>query len=309
MSTPRPGSLEYWAQERPGAVALIEGAQVLSWKMLNDEADRLAHGLRGLGLAAGDVLVTRMQTRPDWVIASAAAGKLGCRLLGLNWRLTPSESNYVLGNSGAHAIICDDEDPALLRPAFAGLNLKFAVSIARPAEGFVHYADLVKTPPAEPLYAAGNPPLILYTSGTTGQPKGVVMGSGHNLSDPVAAQVVTEYQQSVAGSRRPQTGDVVLVVLPVHHGAGPGAVWGAMGAGASMVFMRRFEPEEALRLIDRHKVNFCTAVPTIFKRIAALPPEVIARYDTRSIRNLNVGAAPVPYALCCRKPTAPPNWA
>jgi long-chain acyl-CoA synthetase len=297
MSTPRPGSLEYWAQERPDAVALIEGAQVLSWKMLNDEADRLVHSLRGLGLAAGDVLVTRMQIRPEWLIASAAAGKLGCRILGLNWRLTPSECNYVLANSGAQAIICDDVDPALLQPAFEGLDLKFAVSIDKPAEGFVRYADLVDAPAAEPLYSAGNPPLILYTSGTTGQPKGVVMGSGRDPSDPVAAKVMQEYQESVAGSRRPKTGEVVLVVLPLHHGAGPGAVWGATAVGATMVFLRRFDPEEALRLIDRHKVNFCSAVPTIFKRIAALPPDVIARYDTRSIRNLNVGAAPVPYAL------------
>ena len=297
MSEPRPGSLEYWARERPDAVALIEGERVLTWKALNDEADRVAHGLRRLGLEAGDVLVTRMQIRAEWPILSAAAGKLGCRLLGLNWRLTPSETHYVLSNSGAQALVCDDEDPLALSPALEGLNLKFAVSIDTPAEGFVPYAELTAQPADEPLFAVSNPPLILYTSGTTGLPKGVVMGGGRDHSDPALAKVMLEYQQSVGGGRGPAPGDVVMVVLPMHHGAGPGSVWGATARGASMVFLRRFDPEEALRLIEKHRVNAWTGVPTMYKRMAALSPEVVARYDTASIRSLGVGAAPVPYSL------------
>src|SRR5580658_3583078 len=136
MSDLRPGSLAFWAREQPDASALIEGDRVVTWKAWNDEADRLADGLSRLGLAAGDVLVTRMQIRPEWPITGAAAAKLGCRILGLNWRLTPSEVRYVLSNSGAHAIICDDADPATLAPAFEGLDLKFAVSIDAPADGF-----------------------------------------------------------------------------------------------------------------------------------------------------------------------------
>src|SRR5580693_1294497 len=129
MTDPQPGSLEYWARQKPDAPAVIEDDRVLTWGAWNDEADRVAHGLRRLGLAPGDVLVTRMQIRAEWPVVSAAAGKLGCRLLGLNWRLTAAETRYVLSNSGAHAIICDDADPAALGPAFEGLELKFAVSI------------------------------------------------------------------------------------------------------------------------------------------------------------------------------------
>jgi long-chain acyl-CoA synthetase len=157
MNEARPGSLEHWAQEQPDEAALFEGDRVVTWKAWNDEADRLAHGLSQLGLKAGDVLVTRMQIRPEWPITSAAAAKLGCRILGLNWRLTQSETRYVLSNSGAKAIICDDADPAALAPAFEGLDLKFAVSIDAPAEGFTPYASVIAEAPPEPRHAEGNP--------------------------------------------------------------------------------------------------------------------------------------------------------
>jgi long-chain acyl-CoA synthetase len=296
MNVPQPGSVEYWASEKPDAPAVIEDGQVLTWGAWNDQADRLAEGLARLGLKAGDVLVTRVQIRTEWPIVSAAAGKLGCRVLGLNWRLTVPETQYVLSNSGAHAIICDDADPAALAPAFEGLGLKFAVSIDAPAEGFTPYASLIAEPASKPLFAAGNPPLILYTSGTTGLPKGVVMGASAG-DDPKSRQEMLEYQQSVATSRPQAPGDVALITLPMHHGAGPGAVWATKSRGNTMVMLRRFDPEEVLRLIQKHRVSVWTGVPTMYKRLAALPPDVLARYDVSSVRTLGVGAAPVPYSL------------
>jgi len=296
MSKPAPGMVEYWAQEKPDAIAIVDGGATLTWKQWNDEADRLAHGLAARGIAPGDIVVTRLQIRKEWPVISAALGKLGCRILGLNWRLTPAETQYVLSNSGAHAIICDDPDPAVLAPAFQELPIKLAVSIDADAEGFVSYADLISEA-GEPRFAQGTPPLVIYTSGTTGLPKGVVMGVPAAGTGEAAMREMMEYMRSVGDSRPQVSGDVILVTLPMHHGAGPGTVWAAMRKGNLMVLLRRFDPEQTLRLIDQHKVTFWTGVPTMYKRLAGLPEETIANYDLSSVRALGVGAAPVPYSL------------
>ena len=107
-----PNSVEYWAANRPDDVAFLEGDRRMTWSELNDAANRVAHGLAARGVVAGDIVVLRTQIRIEWPVLSDAIGKLRCSLLGLNWRLTPAETQYVLSNSGAQVVVCDDEDPA-----------------------------------------------------------------------------------------------------------------------------------------------------------------------------------------------------
>ena len=161
-----PNSVEYWAADRPDDIAFIEGDRRLTWSELNDAANRVAHGLAARGVAAGDIVVLRTQIRIEWPILSEAIGKLRCSLLGLNWRLTPSETQYVLSNSGATVVVCDDEDPSALTSAFEGLPIKLAVAIGAAAPGFVAFSDLLDAPAEPAMFSAGRPPLILYTSGT-----------------------------------------------------------------------------------------------------------------------------------------------
>ncbi|MEA2817358.1 MAG: long-chain acyl-CoA synthetase [Rhodospirillaceae bacterium] len=284
------GTVEHWAREKPDSVAIVEGERNLTYAALNDAADRVAAGLHEHGVRRGDIVVLRTQIRLEWAILSAALGKLGCSLLALNWRLTPPETQYVLSNSGAKVFICDDPDPTLLKPAFAGLNVKLAVSVDVPAEGFVSFDSLLGNAP-QPRLSVGDPPLIIYTSGTTGLPKGVILNTREVAkTDRKAA----EYLQDVAASRPQKTGDVVLLTLPMHHGAGPAALWGALRLGNRIVLLRRFDPAETLGLIDAHKVTVWTGVPTMYKRIAALSKHELDKHDVSSLRRLGVGAAPVP---------------
>jgi long-chain acyl-CoA synthetase len=115
--------------------------------------------------------------------------------------------------------------------------------------------------------------------------------------DPQAREEMLEYQQSVASGQAQPQGAVALISLPMHHGLGPGAVRASLARGNTMVLLRRFDPEEALRLIERHKVSVWAGVPTMYKRLAGLPAEVLAKYDVSSIRSLGVSAAPVPFSL------------
>jgi len=289
-TTALPGTLEYWAGVQGDDIALIEGERQLSWRAWNDQADRLAHALRRHGILAGNIVVLRLHIRLEWLIFAAALAKLDCWLLGLNWRLTNTEIRHVLNNSRAHAIVCDDADPAALLPAFTDQGLKLAISVDVPASGFATLADLLRdTPSAPPQYSTAEPPLIIYTSGTTGLPKGVVLDRRPG-DDPIIA----EYLQDVRAKRTVgMQGRVAhLVSMPLHHGSGPGQLWAALRGGTLAVLQRRFDAEEALALIARHRLTHWVGVPTMFKRISALPKEVIARYDLRSIQQLTVGAAP-----------------
>ncbi len=284
-----PNTIEFWAREKPDQVAIVEGDRSLTYDQWNNEADRLAEGLSKYGLSADDIVVVRTQIRLEWAIISSALAKLGCSLLGTNWRLTPSEVEYVLQNSGATVLICDDPDPRPLKEALGNLPLRLAVTIDTPAEGYVTFKDLLdESAPAR--YSNGDAPLIIYTSGTTGLPKGVVSRSQeHARSDPKAA----EYLLDVASSRASRKGEVTLITLPMHHAAGPSALSGAMRLGNRIILLRRFDAETVLKLIQHHKVTDWTGVPTMYKRIAGLPEDVIAQYDVSSLQKLGVGAAPV----------------
>ncbi|MFJ4293173.1 class I adenylate-forming enzyme family protein [Cupriavidus sp. NPDC089707] len=287
---PVPGTIEYWAAHKPGGIAAIEDQRTLSWAALDQAGNQLADALAERGLAAGDIVVVRTQIRLEWLVIASALGKLGCSLLGMNWRLTPAEVRHVMNNSRANAIFCDDADPAALLPAFDGQPLKAAVSLDARAPGFHNYAAMLDRPARTRRQSAGDPPLIIYTSGTTGLPKGVVLNRALAGTD---ATVLAEYLADVRARRPAAPDERFLLTMPLHHGSGPGQVWAAQKAGATVVLMRRFDPLRALALIQQHRVAHWTGVPTMFKRMAALPPGTTRQYDLSSLKALTVGAAPV----------------
>ncbi len=289
MKEPIVGSVEYWAIKTPHRIAVLEGDRALTWSEWDIQSNRLASALKKRGIEAGDIVVARTQIRTEWVILYQALAKLGCRLLGLNWRLTPAETEYVLANSAASGIVCDDQDPASVAPAWANLPIKVAISIDTQTDGFEDWSAVLSEQSDDRFTTSTPPPLIVYTSGTTGLPKGVEMNQPRRGSE----QEMKEYFRSMAERRSQREGDVVLVTMPLHHGAGPALVKETASKGNIQILQRRFDAEEALSLIDKYKITYWNGVPTMYKRMSGLPQNVLDKYDISSIRSLSIGAAPV----------------
>ncbi|MFR9774320.1 class I adenylate-forming enzyme family protein [Nocardia sp. SC052] len=282
----------HWADARPDEIAIIEGDRSLTWRQLNTLSDALAESLCRRGVGVGDIVAVRTHIRIEWAIIDLALSKIGCRLLGLNWRLTPREAAEILRDSGARAVFFDDPDPTPFLDAVTAIAPLMLVGIDYSGDGAAAFAEMLDVAGVPPRVAKAPAPLVIYTSGTTGRPKGVVI-----QPRPGQEQAFTEYQADVAQHGAQISGDVVLVTMPMSHSVGPAIVRAAEALGNRMILLRRFDPEQVLQLIEAHRVSFWTGVPTMFKRLAALPPEIFARYDVGSLRVLSIGGAPTASSL------------
>lgn len=285
------GSLEFWAGERPDAIAVIDGDGTLTYGDWNDQANRVADSLAGMGLVAGERIGMRFRLGLPWFVIQRALQKLGVAQVAVNWKLTPDEAMYIVTDSEAKGLACDDIDAS----GWAEQDLGLLITVGQPADApGVRFEDLVSNGNPVERFGPLRPNMVLYTSGTTGLPKGV---------PPLDLETVTDFDRLFAygasvGAVPPHPeGAVVLISLPVHHGAGPAAATAACGKGGTAVLLDPYDAEEALRLIEKHGVNVWTAVPTMLLRIQALPADVVDRYDLSSITALNTGAAPVPQSL------------
>ncbi|MEM9652298.1 MAG: AMP-binding protein [Actinomycetota bacterium] len=288
---PIPASLEYWAARTPDAPAVVHGDRVLTYGSWNDAADRLADALARLGVETGDRLGMRFRLRPEWFVAQRALGKLGAQLVAVNWRLTPDEAAYILSDSGSRGLVCDDEDVT----GWDRLGLDLLVTVGQgPGTAGYRLEDLVVDDGPAPTrrYGPVKPGLVVYTSGTTGYPKGVPPGpTVHDLTPPDPETL------EVGDDGRGRTATTTLLTLPIHHAAGPALAVAACTAGGTIVLHDPFDPAEVLRLIEQHRVAAWTAVPTMLLRVRALPPEVVAANDLSSLGYLGLGAAAVPFEL------------
>ncbi len=285
-------TLERLADARPHRIAAIEGERRWSYATWNAQADAMAAALRARGVTPGAVVAVHCRIRLEWLAVASALGKLGARMLGVNWRLTNDELAFLLDDSGAVAFVTDADDPGALAPALPA-RIATAVSIAAAAPGMARYEDLVATP-GERVTASGDAPLVLYTSGTTGRPKGVVT---HVPTHPDDLTRMLAFRDAYDVALGRAADDVTLLTLPLHHGAGPSQVRAALRAGNRLVLQRRYDPAGVLDLIEAHRVTLWAGVPTMVHRIAQLPEPCLRGRDLSSLRILALGAAPLPPEL------------
>jgi long-chain acyl-CoA synthetase len=298
MTSARPGSVEFWAERTPGKPALCEGKRALTWSEWNDAADRIAEVLSSHALIApGDRVAVCMHNRLEWFICQAAIAKLDALLVPVSPRLTPAEAQYIVTDSGALAFLFDAEDVDGMARVWMDTASRVAVvlSVMRSERGDVlSFTEIATRGKLVPRFALGAPQSIVYTSGTTGRPRGVITKDTAPTAKPEKG--VEETPKKV----RTAAGTVFernLLGAPLTHAAGQSSARSTHVLGGCVYVMPRFDAEEALKVIDREKITLSFLVPTMLNRIVSLPEATRAAYDVSSIRMITTGASPCPQPI------------
>jgi acyl-CoA synthetase (AMP-forming)/AMP-acid ligase II len=277
------------AAERPDAVALLIGDESITYAELHERAMRVAGLLNEAGLRRGDAVALMLTNRREFLEVT-----WGCQLSGLyytpvNTHLTFDEVSYIVDDCGARALFID----ASMAQLAADLrsrdgNVDVWVAVGAQWDGWQTYdtALAAVTSAAEPSDGSE----MLYSSGTTGRPKGI----RRPLPTESGSWTQALLEQAALHLYRATSDSVYLSPAPLYHAAGVNYTMAMHRIGAATVIVPKFDAEETLQLIERHRVTHAQFVPTMFVRMLKLPKEVRERYDLSSLRWVVHAAAPCP---------------
>ncbi|HEY1709912.1 MAG TPA: AMP-binding protein [Rhizomicrobium sp.] len=275
-----------WAKVKPDAVAAIDCSTTRTWAELNANANRLARLFRERGLQPGDGVALFCTNRVEFMEVLNASRRTGMRLTPVNWHLTADEIAYILNDCEAKALIAEPRLSAILEAVKQAPLLKLKLAVGGDAEGFENYEKAIAKFDSSNIE---NPLLgsqMLYTSGTTGRPKGVFRPHG----------VATPPQFAGSNANYNPDTDVQLCVGPGYHAA-PLAfdIAIAQASGVPTVFIgEKWDSEAVLAAIEKHRITHGHMVPIMFQRLLSLPEDVKLKYDLSSLKFLVHGAAPCP---------------
>ena len=276
-----------YAARQPDRAALIEGERTLTWQQFFRTRNRLAHSLAALGIGAGQHALNYAHNSAENILASTALRALGAVAVPMNHRLTAEEVTYILDNSDATAVLVGDHFlPMAERVRGAASRVKRWITLGSERRPWADAVDDLlaggrEEPPPAPEAVGGS---MVYTAGTTGKPKGAL----RRTID--AAAVIPR----LAALNCLDPAHVHLAAGPLYHSAPGGFALYAHLVGNTVVVMRKFDAEDALHHIERHRCTTTFMAPTLLKRIVDLPAAVRARYDVSSMRSIVVAAAPCP---------------
>ncbi len=285
--------LAAWARAQPDKPALVMhgSGEVRTYAEIDDAARRLARVLRDRGVQTGDHLAVLLDNQPEFYDAVWAAMYTGLFVTPINWHLTAAEAGYIVGNCDAKALVATSQladvigamDPAHL----AGVTTRIAVDGDLP--GFERADDLVAGIEAGEVPDEHEGGWMFYSSGTTGQPKGILPPLGP------APLGHSSFLTQMLGGLFGFTSDVVyLSPAPLYHAAPAGWTIGTQRLGGTAVVMERFDPIEFLEAIEQHRITHVQCVPTHFVRLLKLPEADRRRFDLSSLQKVFHAAAPCP---------------
>jgi len=284
-------SVAFQAKRHPERIAILSPRGNRTYAELNRRANQVVHLLRAAGVEAGDGLALLSRNRPEFAEVFFACQRAGLRLTPVNWHLGNDEIAYIVKDSGAVALVADAALAGAARSA-AELSdtLVVKLQLGEAVEGFDTYGRAIAAMPDDDIDDPVLGDTMLYTSGTTGQPKGVRRA----MPEPAKAVEGMNLLSAVFGFDA-DGNDTALATGPLYH-SGPIHLCLSIpvNAGIPTILMERWKAEEMLRLIDEHAVTHTYCVPTMFSRLLAVPESTRRAYDVSSLRFLIHGAAPCP---------------
>jgi len=270
----------------PDRLAMVCDGGERTFAQLQERVNRLANAFQSLGMQRGDkVAVVALNSIP-YVETYYASAKLGIVFVPLNYRAKRDELIYMLDNSEASALLVEErylDLCAAIRPRLQ--TVKHLICYDSQPEGVISYEQLLAAHEPADIFVEvddSDPTVLLYTSGTTALPKGVVLTY---LSMSV-------YVTNTVEPASPETHDTLLLSVPIYHVAGATAIMSSVWGGRTLVILPQFDPKAWLDAVQAHRVTHSFVVPTMLKRIMEEPN--FDEYDLSSLRLVAYGAAPMP---------------
>jgi len=264
----------------------VQPERAYSFVELNERVERIARALVKRGVRCGDRIVAMVKNRPEFVMVQAAAARLGCATVSCSYRSTPREFEFVVKDSGARALFFDVEIASVLEQspgARTRLGDDRCFVIGGSHLSLPTFDDLVHEGQTGELPTRNDAPaVVMYTSGTTGKPKGAV----RKYQMGVMAGAM-----SLIGETPMQVGETHLAVCPLYHATANSFVALSYIVGSTVYVMRDFRPEAFLEAVEKYRITTTAMVPTMLHRIVELGDETVRRYDTSSLKVIFSGGA------------------
>jgi long-chain acyl-CoA synthetase len=279
------------ARQAPGrnAVIMADGSRAVTFAELDRRSLQVSRLLGGLGVRQGGHVALMLANRPEYFEIGWGAQRRGTLWTPVNWHLSASEAQYIVEDCEAQVLFASPETAGVAAEIAARLPhvRVFLVGDERP--GLASYERAVDALPSGPLDDEVDGSLFLYSSGTTGRPKGI---SHQHDFPPFGSR--PGFEQLMRGAFGFGPDSVYLSPAPLYHAAPLGWSMGTQRNAGTVVLMERFDAAECLRAIERHRVTHVQFVPTHFVRMLKLPEAERRAFDLSSLRIVVHAAAPCP---------------
>jgi acyl-CoA synthetase (AMP-forming)/AMP-acid ligase II len=281
------------AEKNPDKPAYImaSSGEVVTYQQLDNRSNQLAQLLYDRGLRFGDHIAIFMDNDPCYLQVAWAAQRSGLYFTAVNFHFNADEVAYILDNCDAHAIVVSASLGQVVHDLVDAMPkaVEIRLAVGGAVAGYEHYDEAISAHPARPLEEEVEGIAMLYSSGTTGRPKGIkYVLDKRSIGNPPPSFAGFGATYSI------DEGSVYLSPAPLYHSAPLQFCIAMNRIGGTSVILERFDPETALAAIEKYKVTHAQFVPTMFVRMLKLPEDVRRSYDVSSLQVVIHAAAPCP---------------